>query len=412
MNLSKYNLLYGLKVKIVKESLMFLLFLAPFFGWSQDKSLPPMGWEPWNIDHCGTLHKWDADFYNRLADFIVSSGLRDLGYRYLTYECHAHYRDSLGHYQSNPEKFPDGIKTSIDYLHSKNLKARAYTDAGTGKCGGCFDGAGSYGHYEEDSKKWAELGFDGVKIDWCGGNDEKLDPKSQFIQFHSAIMKYNPDFNIEICTWGMGEPWNWGSQAGTFWRTSGDIDNVEGNIFKIGGSWKGLLRNIDANRHPDKNLVGPGKGWNYGDMLLVGVADGLNETEEQTQFTMWAIMASPLFLGNDVLNMSQYVKDIVMNREVISIDQDPLGVQGDVIKELFNGNLQVWKKDLADGSKALAVLNRGENSENVALIWNDLGIKGKWKVRDLWQHADKSGSTDRYETQVLMHSAVLLKLSK
>ena len=412
MNRFQFTFLSHIKYKVIKTVIIFFLFLAPDYSWSQDKSLPPMGWEPWNIDHCGTLYNWNTDFYKHLADFIVSSGLRDLGYRYLTYECHAHYRDSLGQYRSNTEKFPDGLKASIDYVHSKGLKARAYTDAGIDKCGGCFDGAGSYGHYEDDSRQWAELGFDGVKIDWCGGNNEKLDPETQFTEFHSAMMKFNPQFNIEICTWGMGDPWNWGRNAGTFWRTSSDIDYVEGNITTIGGSWKGLIRNIDANRHPDKNLVGPGKGWNYADMLLVGVEGGLNETEERTQFTMWAIMASPLFLGNDVLNMPQYVKDIVMNREVISIDQDPKGVQGDVIKEFINGNLQVWEKDLADGSKAVVVLNRGEITENITLNWKDLGFTGKWNVRDLWEHAENGRSTSEYTMHVPIHSAVLIKLSK
>ena len=227
-----------------------------------------------------------------------------------------------------------------------------------GKCGGCYDGDGSYGHYDSDSRTWAAMGFDGVKIDWCGGAAEKLDPETQFLQFHDSMVAYNPSFNIEICTWGEGKPWEWGRKAGTFWRTGPDIDGViEGGKWNDarGGSWETLTRNIDANRHPDRKFTGPGLGWNYPDMLEVGNAGGLNETEERTQFSMWCIMASPLFLGNDVFDMPQYAKDILMNREMIAVDQDPLGIQGDVVKEDRDGLLQVWMKDLKDGSKAVAL---------------------------------------------------------
>jgi alpha-galactosidase len=157
----------------------------------------------------------------------------------------------------------------------------------------------------------------------------------------------------------------------------------------MGGDWKSLMRNLDDNRHPDRRYVGPGKGWNYPDILLVGIPGGLNEIEEQTQFGMWAMAASPLFLGNDVFNMPQYAKDIVMNKEVIAIDQDPLGVQGDVVKEYENGRLQVWAKQLRNGAKAAALLNRDTAPREITVSWSDLGISGKWLVRDLWEHADK-----------------------
>ena len=137
------------------------------------------------------------------------------------------------------------------------------------------------------------------------------------------------------------------------------------------------MRNLDENRHPDHQYVGPGKGWNYPDILLVGLPGGLNEIEERTQFGMWAIVASPLFLGNDLFNMPPYAKQIVMNKEVIAIDQDPLGIQGDVVKEYHNGKLQVWAKPLKNGSKAVALLNRDTTAQQIAVNWTDMGISGK-----------------------------------
>jgi len=392
-----------------------LLISANALAWPKENKTPPMGWEPWNIDHCGKLSNWDEGYYKKLADFFVFSGLRDLGYIYLTFECHAHYRDSNGIFQPNLSKFPGGLKPVNDYLHSKGLKSRTYTDAGKGKCGGCYDGDGSFGHYAGDAKLWSGFGFDGVKIDWCGGDAEKLDPRTQFMEFNKEMAANDPGFNIEICTWGKGNPWEWGRDAGTFWRTGGDIDlSFENGKWseERGGSWKSLTRNIDLNRHPDKNLVGPGLGWNYPDMLEVGVPGGLNETEERTMFSMWCIMASPLFLGNDVLNMPQYAKEIIMNSELIAVDQDSLGIQGDVLKEFSNGTLQVWAKELSDGSKAVALFNRTEKTEKMSVFWKDLGFTGKKKVRDLWKHLDIGNFKDRYSVEVPSHAAVIIKISK
>ena len=374
--------------------------------WNQ---LPPMGWEPWNIDHCGSSSNWDAEYYKKLADYFVSSGLRDAGYIYLTIECGDHDRDSSGQIQPDLSKFPDGFKPVTDYIHSKGLKVRTYTDAGEGKCPLTFEGKGSFGHYEDDAGNWVEWGFDGVKIDWCGGYDI-MDPETQYMQFAEAIRKFSKSFQIEICCWGVGEPWNWGRYAGSMWRTGGDID-LGVKLYVAGGAWSLLIRNIDLNRHSDTSLVGPGKGWNYPDMLLIGHPKGLNEIEERTMFSMWAIMASPLFLGNDVINMPQYVKEIIMNKEIIAIDQDPLGIQGEVVQDLESGS-QVWLKELKNGSKAIAVINRTAKPEKITINWVTLNIPGQWKVRDLWEHADKGTFTDEYTMKLKPHETVVIKLTK
>ncbi|MCL5005535.1 MAG: glycoside hydrolase family 27 protein [Acidobacteria bacterium] len=388
-----------------------MLTLARVAGaWPPSNRVPPMGWEPWNFDHCGTMYKWDEQYYKRLADFFVTSGLRNLGYKYLTIECNDHYRDQNGQIQPNLHLFPHGFQAITEYIHKRGLKVRTYTDAGKGKCGNTFQGAGSLGHYDDDVHQWIKFGFDGVKIDWCGGNSLHLDPKTQYLQFADAMKKSGHTFCVEICSWGRGDPWEWGRDAGTFWRTSDDIDNWDRKS-TIGGTWQGLLRNIDANRHPDPKYVGPGKGWNYPDMLEVGVPGGLNETEERTQFSMWAIMAAPLFLGNDVFNMPRYAREIVMNKEVIAVDQDPLGIQGNVVKQSDNGELQVWAKELKNGSKAVALLNRDATVHLMTVNWIDLGISGKWRVRDLWEHRDKGTFASQYSAPVPSHGTVLLELS-
>jgi alpha-galactosidase len=383
--------------------------------WPSSNKVPPMGWEPWNFDHCGNMYRWDAEYYKKLADFFATSGLRALGYKYLTIECDDHYRDKEGHIQPNLNKFPQGFKAITDYIHKRGLKVRTYTDAGRGKCEDVFKGAGSLGHYHDDANRWAAWEFDGVKIDWCGGASAGLNAETHYTQFANAIEKAGRPFIIEICSWGRGDPWLWGRNAGTFWRTSADIDGWEGHGGKyrseIGGNWIALLRNIEANRHGSLKYVGPGKGWNYPDMLEVGVPGGLNQTEERTQFSMWAIMAAPLFLGNDVFNMPRYAKEIIMNKEVIAIDQDPLGIQGRVVKECDNGKLQVWAKQLEDGSKAVALLNTDTTSHPITVRWNDIGISGNWVVRDPWEHADKGKFARQYTARVPTHGTVLVQIS-
>lgn len=171
------------------------------------------------------------------------------------------------------------------------------------------------------------------------------------------------------------------------------------------------MRNLDSNRHPDPQYVGPGKGWNYADMLLAGHSGGLTEIEQRTQFTMWAMMASPLFLGNDVFHMTPYTRQTVMNKEIIAIDQDPLGIQGEVVESWHDGRVQVWVKKLADGSMAVALLNRDTLSQQVSVDWRDIGLTGEWRVRDLWEHLDCGKFNQAYTTNVPSHAAALLKIS-
>jgi alpha-galactosidase len=378
--------------------------------------LPSMGWEPWNIDHCTVTQdrKWDQAYYVKLIHQMQASGLSDLGYKYLTLECYDHYRDpNDGSWQVDRKLFPDGYEYLTTYAHSRGLKIRLYTDAGLSPCG-CVNDGGSFGHYEDDAKLWAKWGIDGIKIDWCGGDKENLVSRTQYIEFYQAMKKYiKTPFDIEICCWRYDDPWTWGRFAGSMWRTSSDIDRNVNNNPKIcfGGCWAPLMRNLDHNRHPDPNCVGPAKGYNYPDMLLVGHPEGLNEIEERTQFSLWCIMASPLYIGADVFKLPQYAKDILMNKEVIAIDQDPLGIQGDVVHEDETGNLQVWAKTLHDNSVAAALLNRSDTPATITANFTDLHLPDNCLVRDLWQKKNMGTYNTSYSTTVRPHETILIKVT-
>jgi alpha-galactosidase len=386
------------------------------YGQSTVKLLPTMGWEPWSISHCefSEGRMYDADYYMRLMDLMEFEGFREVGYTYLIVECKDHFRDDDWNWMVNTEKFPGGYKPLVDYAHERGFKIKAYTDAGATSCcrGRCNDG-GSYGFYEEDAMAWAGFDFDGVKIDWCGGRKQNLHPKTQFIEFYKAINKHiKKPFDVEVCCWGVGNPWEWGRFAGSMWRTSGDIDLIytPPATSYLGGKWEALLRNIDENRHSDTSLVGPGKGYNYADMLLVGIPGGLTEIEERTQFSLWSIMASPLYLSMDLFNLPDYAKKILLNSEVVGIDQDPLGLQGDVIKESKDGNVQVWSKSLADNGKALAFFNRDSVSREITLEWSEIDLGNKVMVRDLWKQEDMGTVKKKMSVEIRPHETLLYKV--
>ena len=404
------------KLMLILPGLLVLLAFSiqSSSGQSPDKPRPTMGWEPWSISHCETSEgqMYDADYYMKLMDFMESEGYRDLGYKYLIIECDDHFRDEDGNWTANTEKFPGGYKAVVDYAHERGFMIKAYTDAGAESC--CCNDGGSYGHYEADAMAMAKFDFDGVKIDWCGGRKSGQDPRTQFTEFYEAINKHiKKPFDTEICCWGFGDVWEWGRFAGSMWRTSLDIDaEYWPYVPFVGGKWEVLLRNIDENRHSDTSMVGPGKGFNYADMLLVGIPGGLTEIEERTQFSLWAIMASPLYLSVDLFGLPDYAKKILLNSEVVGIDQDDLGLQGEVIKESEDGNVQVWSKNLADEAVALAFFNRDSISREIFLEWAEIDMGKKVNVRDLWKHEDMGTVKKKLSVEIKPHETLLYKVKK
>ncbi len=142
-------------------------------------------------------------------------------------------------------------------------------------------------------------------------------------------------------------------------------------------------------------------------MLEVGNG-GLSTVESRAHFSMWALLSAPLLAGNDVGNMSADTKEILMNKEVIAIDQDPMGVQGHRVKK--TGDLEVWSKQLADGGRAVALLNRSDKPATISADWQDMGYPAKVSanVRDLWAHKDLGAKSGSYSTEVPSHGVVLV----
>ncbi|WP_171681431.1 cohesin domain-containing protein [Paenibacillus planticolens] len=374
---------------------------------------PPMGYSTWNAVRFNV----NEELIRKVADSMVSSGLRDLGYKYVNIDDGWQgSRDANGKLTANKTKFPSGMKALSDYVHSKGLKIGIYTDIGQIGCGG---NTGSYGYYQQDVNQFTEWGYDYVKVDACGADAMGLDFKTQYQQFKDALSQANPkrDILFNICEWGKQQPWKWAPSIGNTWRVGYDIDNQ-------GDYWKGVLYEIDQTS-PHADVAGPGH-FNDPDSLEVGViADkypgqkSLSYEESKANFSMWALLAAPLMLGLDVTTLdepgsySSKFADIVTNAEVIAVDQDVAGIQGTKVAESTPG-LQVYAKPLisrTSGSRAVVLLNRTDAPAAMTVTSDQIGLMDRFSVRDLWQKKEMGTYTASYTATVPAHGSVMLKIS-
>jgi len=347
-----------------------------------------MGWNSWNH----FAERIDDKMVRETADALVSTGLRDAGYVYLNIDdTWEGQRDPNGFIQPN-EKFPD-MKALGDYVHSKGLKLGIYSSPGPKTCAGY---EGSLGHEEQDAQMYAKWGIDYLKYDWCqpsGSRDQML---SAYTKMRDALKKTGRPIILSLCEYGWNKVWEWGpSVGGNLWRTTGDISDQYRVMAEIGFDQNGL-----------EKFAGPGH-WNDPDMLEVGNG-GMNEDEYRTHFSLWAMLAAPLIAGNDLTKMTPYTVEILTNREVIAVDQDPLGKQGFRIAQ--EGPFEVWMKPMSDGSKVVGLFNRQRTVEQMTVDFSQIGIHGEATVRDLWLKKDLGAFKDSYSAYVPTHGVVLIKI--
>jgi alpha-galactosidase len=363
---------------------------------------PPMGWNSWN-HFAGKVN--DADV-RAAADAIVSSGMRDAGYIYVNIDdTWEGQRDAQGNIQTN-SKFPD-MKALADYVHSKGLKLGIYSSPGPKTCAGY---EGSYGHEQQDASTYAKWGIDYLKYDLCSYRgimykEAKNDQQKQwsmmqqaYEKMHRALLNTHRPIVYSLCQYGWDAVWNWGPKVGgNLWRTTGDISDNYDRMSVIGFSQAGLAK-----------YAAPGH-WNDPDMLEVGNGK-MKPDEYRTHMSLWAILAAPLLAGNDLSQMDETTKSILMNKEVIAVDQDALGKQGDRVSAI--GPYEVWMKPLKDGSRAVALFNRSEAVYPITLQLQAVGFSGPAHARDLWAHKDLGILHGSYTATVPKHGVVMLRLSR
>ena len=368
---------------------------------------PPMGWNSWNY----FAGKVDDKGIRAAADQIVATGMKDAGYIYVniddTWEGE---RDASGVIHSNA-KFPD-MKALADYVHSKGLKIGIYSGPGTKTCAGF---PASLGHEEQDAETYAEWGIDYLKYDLCSFRDDvmqKQDPDDKAAQMKLMIAAYEKmgkalqaasaknghPIVFSLCQYGWDSPWEWApALGGNLWRTTGDIQARWQSIYDIASQQSGL-----------EKYAGPGH-WNDPDMLEVGNGK-LSLAENRTHFSWWAMLAAPLLAGNDLPNMKPEVNAILTNRDVIAIDQDPLGKQG---KHAYSdGEVEVWTRELQGGALAIAVINVGSDRYSTHPFHLDLariGLGSQQSGKDLW--TGKSITlTNNQPIELPSHDILLVRL--
>ena len=386
----------------MKRFFLIALLLAPVCCAADLALAPPMGWNSWNK----FAEKVDDKAVREMADAMASNGMKDAGYVYVniddTWEAG---RDAQGNIQTN-SKFPD-MKALADYVHSKGLKIGIYSSPGPKTCAGY---EGSYQHEEQDAKTWAAWGVDYLKYDWCHSSTQ--DAKSSYANIRNALDAAGRPIVLSICEWGSHQPWLWGKDVGgNLWRTTGDIQAR----WSGKKEWKpgdccsfGVVDIIDA-EDSIYSYAGPGN-WNDPDMLEVGNGE-LTAAENRSHFSFWALLAAPLMAGNDLRDMKAEVHDILTNKEVIAVNQDPLGRQGRRVWK--NGDLEVWSKPLARGARAVILFNRGATEQEITARWGDLdypeGLSAA--VRDLWEKKDLGRVSGRFSAKVPSHGVVMVTVN-
>ena len=375
---------------------------------------PQMGWNSWNKFGMNI----NEDLIKATADKMVELGLVEAGYIYLNLDDGWHgERDAQGFIHEDPVKFPSGIKALADYVHERGMKLGIYSDAGWKTCGGC---AGSFGHEFQDAYTYAQWGVDYLKYDWCYTEDI-INPRGAYKLMSVALKQTGRPIWFSMCEWGTNKPWEWGTEVAQSWRTTGDIWPYFDTIpAEFDGQWHGepIMKLVDLNE-PLRAYAGPGH-WNDPDMLEVGNGS-LTLAENRAHFTLWCMMAAPLLMGNDLTTMSDEVLQILINKDVIAIDQDPLGIQGLRLKA--EGNVEYWFKPLEGGDWAFCLLNRGAEDAVVSAEWASLKFTDELSgltfdpegctARNLWADKDWILKTEgALNVKVASHDVVLYRIGK
>ncbi|MDQ6843219.1 MAG: glycoside hydrolase family 27 protein [Bacteroidota bacterium] len=356
-------------------------------------------------------------WYRLTADIIISSGMKDAGYTYLVLDdgWMTKERDPrTGDLIPDPKKFPNGMKILIDYVHSRGLKFGLYNCAGTKTCAGY---PGTRGYEYQDARFYASLGIDYLKFDWCSSQGQNA--KESYTTMSKALKAAGRPIVFSLCEWGSNKPWEWAENVGQLWRTTGDISNLFDSYIDH-GRWKQLGVMPIADMQSDlRKYAGPGH-WNDPDMLEVG--NGMSTGEDRAHFSLWCILAAPLMAGNDLRKMSRETDAILTNKEVIAVNQDPMGVEG--YRYRVQDSLETWVKPLSDGDWAVCFLNRSGVAKPLEYNWKNEIINDTlsrqqlnanettYSIRNLWAKMSAGTTKNPFKTTIPSHDVVMLRLGK
>lgn len=405
-----------LEIRKIEKGLIitFSVFLICFYSFAAiaqresqrpipGKQVPIMGWSSWNNFRVNI----NEDLIKEEADALITSGLKDAGYTFINVDDGFFGgRDADGNIIPHPKRFPNGMRAVADYIHAKGLKAGIYSDAGLNTCASIWDadtigvGMGMYNSERKDIGQFlGDWDFDFLKVDWCGGQVMDLDEETRYTLIGSLIDDIKPEAIYNVCRWEF--PGKWVINTADSWRISGDINNT----------FESILHIIDLNADLWK-YAGPG---HVNDMDMLQVGRGMSYEEDKAHFSMWCMMASPLLAGNDLRNMSKETIEILTNREMIKINQDPLVYQARRLQK--EEDLEVWARPLGStigGEVAVALLNRSEEPTDIEFTMNLIGIDAEapYSVLNIWDEEELNNETkEKRSYNVPAHGVVVLRIS-
>jgi alpha-galactosidase len=358
---------------------------------------PPMGWNSWN-KFAGKITDQDI---RTMADAMVASGMSKLGYVYINIDdTWEDGRDKDGNILTNT-KFPD-MKALADYVHSKGLKIGIYSSPGPKTCAGY---TGSFGHEAQDAKMFAAWGIDYLKYDLCSARNiypsTEASHRGLYQKMGAALQATGRPIVFSLCQYGENDPWKWGTRVGgNLWRTTGDIRDAWSSMDTIGFSQVDIA-----------SYTRPGH-WNDPDMLEIGNG-GMNNDEYRTHMSLWSMLSAPLIAGNDLRDMSDETKSILMNAEVIAVDQDSAALPTRRLSK--DANIEILLRKMKDGSVVIGIFNRGEQSTSAGFALSSIDpafSRNSIRIRDLWKHENVSATEGRFESLVPRHGVVMLRVSQ
>jgi len=380
---------------------------------------PPMGWSSWN--------NFGPDINETLIratiDAMESNGLRDAGYTYVNLDDGwQRYKGARDEHplEVDPTKFPNGLKSLADYAHSKGFKLGIYSGPGQTTCAGY---TGSEGHAEEDAKTFASWGIDHLKYDACCSHHDSPQAEVQqvMLDMSRALIATGRPIVFHACHCGWANVQEWAAEEGANqWRIGQDISddfNYPSNREKY---YFDVLDMIDRGNNITQ-YSGPGH-WNDYDMLIVGldgeskqlVGGGASDLEYRTHFSLWALVNSPLLIGASITKLDAFDLATLSNKEIIALNQDPLGESAVVQWQSGDGNLQIYSRNLADESIAIALLNRDTFTRSITVSMREhLTVPwDEYKLRDLWKHKDLGPYDIPYTTEVRSHEVKVFRAWK
>lgn len=397
------------KVIIVTFVLQSILAVNVFSQSQRFKNLattPPMGWNSWNWFGKRDINE---QIVREVIDSMVSTGLRDAGYRYVVID--GGWRDTKlspnGELLCHPAKFPNGIKPLADYAHSKGLKLGLHTVPGTHDCGN--DPVGGYGYEDVHIKQFVEWGVDFIKLDRCkyrndgGWNEDLL--LQLYTKWSKLIQATGQDILLSISAYQFRD---WNPEVSHMSRTTLDISaKITGGARFIDlKPVKNFLSVMTIAEKNNKVAEYARSGyWNDPDMLVTG-EQGLTIEEQKVHFALWSIMSSPLFLGNDPRHMTIEEKDIILNETAIAINQDPTEQGKQIYK---NTDWEIWVKKLRKGKSAILLLNRNtDKNTQISLNLPEIGFTGKSRIHDIFGRKDLGEFTGRFTRNIPPRSGLFL----